>query len=226
LKPFPTGLSKRSYIEKNPHFFRDNYNIKPNDNLLLYVGRVAHEKNIDFLISSFVHIYQKQKNTKLLITGEGPALEHISGLIRKFKMENNIILTGYLERNNELLSCYAASDLFVFSSKTETQGLVLIEAMAQGLPVAALSINGTESILKNNLGAITPKDNVYDFAEKCLELLNDKKRLKMMSLEAKKNALINWTSEKQSKKLADLYKEVSRKLNFSGLDKEDVFLQN
>jgi glycosyltransferase involved in cell wall biosynthesis len=80
--------------------------------------------------------------------------------------------------------------------------------------------------LKNNLGAITPKDNVYDFAEKCLELLNDKKRLKMMSLEAKKNALINWTSEKQAKKLADLYKEVSRKLNFSGLDKEDVFLQN
>jgi glycosyltransferase involved in cell wall biosynthesis len=226
IETIPTGLSKRSYIEKNPHFFRDNYNIKPNDNLLLYVGRVAHEKNIDFLISSFVHIYQKQKNTKLLITGEGPALEHISGLIRKFKMENNIILTGYLERNNELLSCYAASDLFVFSSKTETQGLVLIEAMAQGLPVAALSINGTESILKNNLGAITPKDNVYDFAEKCLELLNDKKRLKIMSLEAKKNALINWTSEKQAKKLADLYKEVSRKLNFSGLDKEDVFLQN
>jgi glycosyltransferase involved in cell wall biosynthesis len=141
-------------------------------------------------------------------------------------MENNIILTGYLERNNELLSCYAASDLFVFSSKTETQGLVLIEAMAQGLPIAALSINGTESILKNNLGAITPKDNVYDFAEKCLELLNDKKRLKMMSLEAKKNALINWTSEKQAKKLVDLYKEVSKKLNFSGLDKEDVFLQN
>jgi glycosyltransferase involved in cell wall biosynthesis len=98
--------------------------------------------------------------------------------------------------------------LFIFSSKTETQGLVLIEAMAQGLPVVALAENGTKSILENNPGAIIAKDDPKEFAKTCLTLLNNKKKLSQMSMKAKKEAKQKWGSVAQTEKLIALYEEV------------------
>ena len=117
-------------------------------------------------------------------------------------------MTGYLEADHELLNCYASSDLFIFASKTETQGLVLIEAMAQGLPVVALAENGTKSILENNPGAIIAKDDPKEFAKTCLRLLNNKKKLSKMSVNAKKEAKQKWGSVAQTEKLIALYEEV------------------
>ena len=208
IKVVPTGLPDQSFKKTNKYTFRKLYNISPTDPLLLFVGRVAHEKNIDFLLHVYKYIARKNKSIKFLITGEGPAFEHIQKLIKKLNLDRSVILTGYLEANNELLNCYASSDLFIFASKTETQGLVLIEAMAQGLPVVALAENGTKSILENNPGAIIAKDDPKEFAKTCLRLLNNKKKLSEMSVKAKKEAKQKWGSVAQTEKLIALYEEV------------------
>ena len=208
IKVVPTGLPDKSFKKTNKYSFRKLYNISPNDPLLLFVGRVAHEKNIDFLLHAFKYIAKENKSIKFLITGEGPAFEHIQKLIKNLNLEHSVILTGYLEADQELLNCYASSDMFIFSSKTETQGLVLIEAMAQGLPIVALAENGTKSILENNPGAIIAKDDPKEFAKTCLTLLNNKKKLSQMSMKAKKEAKQKWGSVVQTEKLIALYKEV------------------
>ena len=208
IKVVPTGLPDQSFKKTNKYTFRKLYNISPTDPLLLFVGRVAHEKNIDFLLHVYKYIARENKSIKFLITGEGPAFEHIQKLIKKLNLGRSVILTGYLEANNELLNCYASSDLFIFASKTETQGLVLIEAMAQGLPVVALAENGTKSILENNPGAIIAKDDPKEFAKTCLRLLNNKKKLSEMSVKAKKEAKQKWGSVAQTEKLIALYEEV------------------
>ncbi|AKO64645.1 hypothetical protein VI34_05875 [Methylophilales bacterium MBRSG12] len=208
IKVVPTGLPDQSFKKTNKYTFRKLYNISLTDPLLLFVGRVAHEKNIDFLLHVYKYIARENKSIKFLITGEGPAFEHIQKLIKKLNLDRSVILTGYLEANNELLNCYASSDLFIFASKTETQGLVLIEAMAQGLPVVALAENGTKSILENNPGAIIAKDDPKEFAKTCLRLLNNKKKLSEMSVKAKKEAKQKWGSVAQTEKLIALYEEV------------------
>jgi len=208
IKVVPTGLSENSFRKTNKYTFRKLYNISPNDKLLLFVGRVAHEKNIDFLLYAFKNILKQNRTVKFLITGEGPAFSHIQKLIKKLNIEKSVILTGYLEAENELLNCYASSDLFIFSSKTETQGLVLIEAMAQGLPVIALAENGTKSILENNPGAIIGKDDPIQFAQACCKLTKNRKKMSEMAIQGKKEAKEKWSSRAQTEKLIGFYEAV------------------
>ena len=205
IEIIPTGLHQRSFTQKDRYIFRNLNKIDENDNLLLFVGRVAHEKNIDFLLYAFEEILKYKENAKFLITGEGPALDHIKNLIKQLGLQKNVILTGYLDPECELLNCYATANLFIFASKTETQGLVLIEAMAQGLPIVALAENGTKSILVNNPGAIISKDNYEQFAQDCIRLLNDKKLLTTMSQKGKYEAQRKWTSIAQTEKLTSFY---------------------
>jgi 1,2-diacylglycerol 3-alpha-glucosyltransferase len=80
---------------------------------------------------------------------------------------------GYLDRNTELLDCYAAADVFVFASRTETQGLVLLEAMAQGAPLVSTAKLGTCSILKDGCGALIVAEEVEPFAAAAVRVLQD-----------------------------------------------------
>ena len=205
IEIIPTGLTQKSFIQKDRYVFRSIHKIDENDDLLLFVGRVAHEKNIDFLLHAFKEIIQHKAKTKFLITGEGPAFDHIKNLIKQLGLQNNVILTGYLDPEYELLNCYAAADLFIFASKTETQGLVLIEAMAQGLPIVALAENGTKSILINNPGAKISQDNYEQFAEDCINVLDNKKLRALRSKKAKIEAQNKWASIIQTEKLVTFY---------------------
>jgi hypothetical protein len=111
------------------------------------VGRVAYEKNIDFLLRMFVKLRAQRPDALFVIAGEGPAREHLVKLARELCIEDHVRFIGYLDRNTDLPNCYAAGDAFVFASRTETQGLVLLEAMAQGTPVVSTAELGTRSIL-------------------------------------------------------------------------------
>ena len=84
----------------------------------------------------------------LVIAGEGPAREALRAQVAALGLQSSVQFAGYLERDTALLDCYAAADVFVFASRTETQGLVLLEAMAQGAPVVSTAELGTRSILR------------------------------------------------------------------------------
>lgn len=206
----PTGLQAQSFADANGRAFREKFRIAPDRPVALYVGRVAFEKNIDFLLRMAVELRAMEPEILLIIAGEGPAEQSLHQLAAQLDLQQNILFIGYLDRNTELNACYKAADVFVFSSKSETQGLVLIEAMAQGTPVVAIAELGTKSILIEGEGAlIAPEDEVV-FAEKVYRLLQDRKLRQQLSTKALAYVQQKWTSRVQAERLVDFYQDLTQ----------------
>jgi glycosyltransferase involved in cell wall biosynthesis len=202
----PTGLQKDSFSPADGAAFRAKYGIALDRPVALYVGRVAFEKNIDFLLRKAHELRKKLPEVLLLVTGEGPAKESLHALSIELSLQDNIQFIGYLDRHTELNACYKAADVFVFSSKSETQGLVLLEAMAQGVPVVAIAELGTKSILVEGKGAmIAPEDEVV-FADIVHGLLSDTEKRVALGEAARNYAKEHWTSARQAERMVKFYK--------------------
>lgn len=203
----PTGIPLGRFTHGDRDRFRQHYQIEPERPVALYVGRAAHEKNIDFLIDATRIALQRVPNLLLLIAGEGPALQRLQEHARQAGLNDAVRFVGYLDRTHELPDCYAAADLFVFASHTETQGLVLLEAMAAGLPVVALAKMGTCDILVGNSGAIAPPAELDAFAAAMVQVINDPALRRQMCEQGKAWAS-TWSDEALTARLAELYRQI------------------
>jgi len=169
----PTGLDLTQIAVADGGCFRDAYAIDPQRPVMGHVGRIAHEKNITFLLQVLKTVKQQIPNILLLIAGEGPAKKDLIREANKEGLSENVLFVGYLSREQDLWDCYRAADVFVFSSRTETQGLVLLEAMATGVPVVSTAVLGTKDILLPQRGALVAAETVADFAQKVVHLLDN-----------------------------------------------------
>lgn len=136
--------SHRFHPGKRDHGLRERYGVGPDQKLLLYVGRVASEKNLDLLMDAWRAVPSRD-NGRLLIVGDGPLrpkLEAVGDTYTSF--------TGYLY-GEELARVYASADLFVFPSLTDTFGNVLLEAMASGLPAIGFDAQGTRDNVRDGI---------------------------------------------------------------------------
>ena len=176
IEILPTGLPADRFRQGNGAAFRHRHGISADRPLLLFVGRAAHEKNIGFLIRMMTRVLQRNPQTLLLIAGEGPAAASLRAMAAQIGVGESIRFMGYFNRDTELQDCYNAADLFVFASLTETQGLVLLEAMAQSVPVVAIPRMGTVDILSPELGCQQAPEDIDGFATAVLELLGDSDR--------------------------------------------------
>jgi len=201
-----TGLDDSSFARVDGEHFRMSHDIPLAQPMLLFVGRVAHEKNIGFLLEMHVELIKKHPDALLVITGEGPAEESIKHSIDKLDISNKVRMIGYLDRSHELIACYKAADIFVFASKSETQGLVLLEAMAQGTAVVAIAELGTKSILIEGEGVLIAKDDINDFADKVSILLSDAPKRQMIGEKGRQYAKEKWGAGVLAKKVAKFYK--------------------
>jgi 1,2-diacylglycerol 3-alpha-glucosyltransferase len=201
-----TGLDDSSFARVDGEHFRMSHDIPLAQPMLLFVGRVAYEKNIGFLLEMHVELIKKHPDALLVITGEGPAEESIKHSIDKLDISNKVRMIGYLDRSHELIACYKAADIFVFASKSETQGLVLLEAMAQGTAVVAIAELGTKSILIEGEGVLIAKDDINDFADKVSVLLSDAPKRQMIGEKGRQYAQEKWGAGVLAKKVAKFYK--------------------
>ncbi len=145
----PTGIDIKEFqkVDYNKiNIWKDKLKLKRDDNILLYVGRLAKEKNLYFLIDIFSKLSKIYKNIKLLMIGDGPEHKHLKHYAIEKKVDSLVIFTGYIKRD-EIKYIYHLSNIFVFPSLTETQGLVLLEAMATGLPIVSFYKRGTTAVL-------------------------------------------------------------------------------
>ena len=204
-----TGLDDSSFARVDGEHFRMSHDIPLAQPMLLFVGRVAHEKNIGFLLEMHVELIKKHPDALLVITGEGPAEESIKHSIDKLDISNKVRMIGYLDRSHELIACYKAADIFVFASKSETQGLVLLEAMAQGTAVVAIAELGTKSILIEGEGVLIAKDDINDFADKVSVLLSDAPKRQMIGEKGRQYAKEKWGAGVLAKKVAKFYKSTT-----------------
>ncbi|MGA2023494.1 MAG: glycosyltransferase [Steroidobacteraceae bacterium] len=207
IEVIPTGLPADRYVRGDGARFRRQFAIPLDRPLLLYVGRVAHEKNIEFLLHSFVALRRLRPDALFAIAGEGPAREHLQTLARQLGVAQALYFIGYLEREHTLADCYAAADVFVFASRTETQGLVLLEALAQGRPVVSTAVLGTTSILQPGCGARVAPEKADAFALTVADILDDPQRASRLSAQALEYAQ-GWASALMSWRLAKLYREL------------------
>src|SRR5216684_8897500 len=119
-------------------------------------------------------------------------------------LDATVRFLGYFDRGGELQDCYSAADVFVFSSLTETQGLVLLEAMAQGGPVVAIPRMGTIEILGPGLGCRHAPNDRKGFAEVVRALLADGGARRELGVQAREYAE-TWASARMAQRLSALY---------------------
>lgn len=174
----PTGYTD----EPNPiprDEARQLYNIQPHQRALLFVGRIAIEKNIGLLMEMMAIIKDTHPNAFLWIVGSGPAIHIVRRQARQAGVMDRVRFEGKVP-HKQIGAVYSAADLFVFPSVTETQGLVVGEAQGYSLPcVAADHAAAAESILDNVSGMIVD-GRAKDFAQAVDELLRDEaKRIRL-----------------------------------------------
>ncbi|MBU0994157.1 MAG: glycosyltransferase [Proteobacteria bacterium] len=166
---------------KRNGFFKSRYKMPNTEIKLLYVGRVAKEKNLDILIELMKRISMSHANVHLVVVGGGPYLKEMK--IRSIGLP--IIFTGYME-GDELSEAYASSDIFVFPSTSDTFGNVVLEAQASGIPVIVTDQGGpSENLIPDVTGYVVPAGDVNMFVEKIEWLINHPEHLATMKKQAR-----------------------------------------
>lgn len=205
----PTGLALEAFT--HPHEesdFRARYGLPHRARLLLFVGRAAHEKNIGFLIEMLPLVLARHPDTRLIITGEGPAQDALARLARDAGVGAAVLFLGYLDRDGPLQAAYRAADLFVFASRTETQGLVLLESMALGTPVVSTAVMGTRDVLKEGEGCLIAEETHDDFAARVNRVLEDDDLRRALAQRGRAYAA-GWHEDAKAAELAEFYRRVT-----------------
>jgi glycosyltransferase involved in cell wall biosynthesis len=211
----PTGVDPCLF---NPHkdeaeayrkSLDDKYPALRGKRVLLFAGRVAKEKNLGFLLRLMPLLAETHPEAVLFIAGNGPDLDFYKEEAEALKIGGQVVFAGYMERS-ELALIYAAADIFVFPSKTETQGLVTIEAMLSGTPVVAIGERGTITVMGGDNGGFMTPDDPAVFLSRVCELLDDGGLYRKKCAEALAHGQA-WTIEAQTARLEALYQDVLRK---------------
>lgn len=204
----PTGIDvERFYIENNKQLdiikFRKNLELNKDDFVILFVGRVATEKNLDLLLTAMKSLIAVSEKIKLLVVGDGPDLENYQKYVKKNKIEDNVIFAGKVPWEN-IVSYYLISDVFATASKTETQGLTVIEAMAASLPVVCID---DESFRDTVIDDLNGKlfNNRREYKREIINLYKDRSLLKRLSNQARIAAETH-SSKYFAEQILDVYK--------------------
>ncbi|MGB5734747.1 MAG: glycosyltransferase [Thiohalocapsa sp.] len=203
----PTGIELEQFSSGDGARFRKAWDIAADRPLLVHAGRLAFEKNCDFLLRMLVHVKAEVPEVLLLIAGEGPARKQLEALALRLGLDEQVRFLGYLDRDGSLEDFYAAGDAFVFASRTETQGLVLLESKALGTPVVSTAVMGTREVLRAGEGCLIAEDDEADFAAKCVLLLTDRALRNELSARAVRYAR-GWSSTAMAHRMLGLYDRV------------------
>jgi glycosyltransferase involved in cell wall biosynthesis len=203
----PTGLDMRVFEPGDGVAFREKHGIPAERPVILFVGRVAFEKNIGFLLDVTERLRGSIPDILFVIAGEGPAEKSLHSQVKRRGLAGKVSFVGYLRRDGDLQACYKAADVFVFASRTETQGLVLIEAMACGTPVVSTAVLGTKDVIGAGQGGLVAPEEVEGFAKQVERLLQGK----TLHVQKTKEALAyaaTWSHTAQADKLVAFYRQV------------------
>lgn len=200
----PTGIQPESFVPGDREAFRQQHQISYDRPVLLFLGRVAHEKNIGFLIEMLDHVKRAIPDVLFVVAGEGPARANLLKTVDNKGLGDNVRFIGYLDRNTEINNFYSSADIFVFSSRTETQGLLLLEAMAQDLSVVSTAEQGTRNVLQEGAGVWIAQEDALDFSGKVVRMLGDAQLRKDLG-NAGRNYAREWSASQQTQRLLKFY---------------------
>ncbi len=212
----PTGVeTRRNHGFLNPVKIKAKYRVPEDRPCLLYVGRLGPEKNVQFLFEVMLELRQRAADVHLLIVGDGPDRHRLEGLVRQLQLNGDVTFAGYLPRE-EVFSFYRMADLFVFASRTETQGLVLLEAMSVGTPAVAVAEMGVGDLLTDGRGGIPVRPVPAEFANAVQSVLENETLMEKKRAEAYEKA-DEWSVARSTDRLLWFYKESIRDYKRHGM---------
>lgn len=212
IKIIPNGidLSKFYRIEnrnnKDIEKFRSRFNLNQNDKVLIFVGRLGKEKGIDILLYILKKLVKSNPKIKLLLVGDGPEKRNLKILSEELNITDNTIFTGYLNWPDEIRLAYNSSDAAIVASHTESFGLVVLEALACGLPVVALEDSSFHNLIIDGESGFLCK-NREEMVEKTKDLISKPEKYKEMKQKARKTAE-KFSVQQNAIRTFNLYKEI------------------
>lgn len=195
IHTIPTGIDTGFFASGSGSRFRRKWNIPAGSKIIGHVGRLAHEKNLRLLAQSVAACLAGDPDTEFLVVGCGGALDEMLSILNGAASPSQTHAVG-IQTGTDLADAYAAMDCFVFASQCETQGLVVAEAMAAGLPVVALDGPGVREILSDGRnGRLLPANaTAPQFSKAIRDLLHDPLTSQRCSLQAQEDASLYSTS--------------------------------
>lgn len=187
VRVIPSGIAVDEYMQGDPGWLRRRYEIKTEEKVLLSVGRLGPEKNTVFLLQCFAGLAKRFPAARLVLVGKGPREKELVKLAAGMGVGNRVIFTGPLSKK-EVIDCYHGADIFVFASISETQGLVIPEAMAAGLPVVAVRANGVAEMVRHGVDGYLTELHAGDFTGRIERLMLSEAERKKMGYNAHLNA--------------------------------------
>lgn len=161
----PTGVDLKVFAGADGPAYRRAAGIPESAFVVGHVGRLAPEKNMGFLADALVGFLARHPGRRFLLVGEGPSKEQLLATFAGYGLSERVHLGGVLQ-GRELASAYNAMNVFAFASLTETQGMVLTEAMAAGVPVVAIDAPGVCEVVRDGEnGRLVPRPEVEAFRE-------------------------------------------------------------
>lgn len=178
------------------------YNIKSNEIVFLFVGRINRIKNILFIVDALKVLKDRKFKFKMLFVGSGKDENLLKDTISENGLDKDIIMCGRIIDREMMAALYARADLFLFPSLYDASSLVQIEAASQKTPTIFLEGSATSDTVTNNVNGFIVKNNIYDYADTIIKVMRDKKLYKQVSENAFNDLYKNWD---------DLVKEVYEK---------------
>lgn len=208
----PTGIDiapfkSSNFTEEERNNLKKSLGIKPNEKIILFLGRVASEKSIDVIMDIMPSIFEEHPDYKFLIVGDGPSKKDLEEQARKLNIDKNVIFTGKVPWN-EVPKYYNIGDVFVNASITETQGLTFIEAMSAEIPVVAKYAPNLSEFIHTNKNGILVKKN-SDFKKAIIDVIENENLRKTLIRGGNETAK-EYSIEVFGDKLEMLYTEIIR----------------
>jgi 1,2-diacylglycerol 3-alpha-glucosyltransferase len=175
----PTGIKIDRMQGGSAERFRARWSVKPDEKILLYLGRMGVEKNVELVVEAMAKLKARMSGernapkVRLVLAGDGPRpyMEKLRKLASDRGL-HDIVWTGFV-KGDDWLDCYAAADTVLFPSLTETQGLVVVEALAAGVPVVAVEAMGPACILAGEKGGLFSTNDAAHFADQVHRMVSD-----------------------------------------------------
>jgi 1,2-diacylglycerol 3-alpha-glucosyltransferase len=202
----PTGVDESQFVNPDRESARQKYGIKDNEILLLMVTRLTAEKNVEFLFDAVMDILENNKNVKFLASGEGHLGNKIKIMVAEKRMADKVVFIE-IGLSENIKDYYAAGDIFVFASKSETQGMVLTEAMYLGLPIVAVEATGAKDIIEDGKTGFLVAENKSEFSAAVQRLIDSSDLRNKFGEEAKRIAKEKYTSIVCAKKMLEVYEK-------------------
>ncbi len=207
IATIPTGIDLEFFGSGNRQRFRNQFDIDPDAKVIGHVGRLAAEKNLHFLAKAVGLYLSDHPSVRFLVIGDGPAKVTMEDVLLAHAAPEQIVFAG-CQCGQNLTDGYAAMDLFAFSSRSETQGMVVAEAMAAGIPVVALDGPGVREVMNERNGRLLNAEAACDeFATTLSEFLDDAERLRQTG-KAAKESVQPYGLQCSANRLSDLYRRM------------------